>query len=118
MKEELPSCDEHYINESELKEISKKLPEEKIIDEAAIVFKTLGSNTRMRILTALNIRDFCVGELAFLLDMSITAISHQLKILRDLRLVKFQKKGNIVYYSFDDEHILNLIKNCIIHVKE
>lgn len=81
-------------------------------------FKVFGDGTRLKILLLLAKRELCVHQLSDLLDMQQTAVSHQLKILRQTRLVKFRKEGKHVFYSLDDSHIGELMKVGLEHIKE
>ena len=80
-------------------------------------FKTLGGATRIGILHALSTEELCVCQLSEILGMTQTAISHQLSSLRKLRLVKYRKVGKMVFYSLDDEHVLNLFAEGLDHVR-
>lgn len=85
--------------------------------QVAEIFKALGDATRVRILDALSKRELCVCDLAAVVDMGQSAISHQLRLLRNLRLVKYRKDGKAVVYSLDDEHITSLLSQGIEHIK-
>ncbi|HOA40542.1 MAG TPA: metalloregulator ArsR/SmtB family transcription factor [Halanaerobiales bacterium] len=89
-----------------------------IVYELAELFKTMGDPTRIKILYALKDRELCVCDLSELLGMSSSAISHQLRVLRNNKLVKFRKDGRSVYYSLDDEHVLSLFCQGLQHVTE
>lgn len=84
----------------------------------AELFKAFGDYTRARILYALSIHELCVCALAEVLDMSQSAISHQLRLLRAAKLVRYRKEGKNVFYALDDEHVRNLIGQGIDHVRE
>lgn len=84
----------------------------------AKLFKIFGDNTRCSIMEALNCHEMCVCDLAVLLDMTKSAISHQLKILRDNNLVKFEKKGKHAYYSLADEHVREILDVALEHINE
>ena len=85
--------------------------------QVAEIFKILGDITRVRILQALSNRDLCVCDIAAVIEMGQSAVSHQLRLLRGLRLVKYHKDGKSVVYSLDDEHITSLLLQGIAHVK-
>lgn len=91
---------------------------EDVVYELAEIFKTIGDPTRIKILYALKERELCVCDLSELLEMSSSAISHQLRILRNNKLVKFRKEGRSVYYSLDDDHVLLLFCQGLEHVLE
>lgn len=84
----------------------------------AELFKALGDYTRVRILHALSISELCVCALAEVLEMSQSAISHQLRLLRAARLVRYRKEGKNVYYALDDEHVEALLKQGFAHISE
>jgi len=80
-------------------------------------FKALGDPTRIRILHALAQEELCVCDLAEVLEMTHSAVSHQLRTLRNMRLVKYRKEGKMVFYSLDDDHIINLFNQGLAHVR-
>ncbi|AMK11388.1 MAG: ArsR/SmtB family transcription factor [Pseudodesulfovibrio sp.] len=84
----------------------------------AELFKALGDYTRVRILFALSVGELCVCALAEVLDMSQSAISHQLRLLRAAKLVRYRKEGKNVFYSLDDDHVRNLVSQGLDHIKE
>ncbi|TYT74276.1 ArsR/SmtB family transcription factor [Desulfobotulus mexicanus] len=96
---------------------SQMLPDETRMRMAEL-FKAMGDPGRVRILEALRLSEFCVMHLAELLDMSSSAVSHQLRVLRAARIVKFRKEGKNVVYSLDDAHIAVLLDQAEKHVKE
>ncbi|TCP55515.1 ArsR family transcriptional regulator [Tumebacillus sp. BK434] len=92
-----------------------ELPEEQV-SELATIFQALGDTTRVRIIHALVQSEMCVCDLAAVLGMTQSAISHQLRTLRNLRIIKRRKEGRVAYYSIDDHHILTLFKTGLEHV--
>ncbi len=80
------------------------------------VFKALSDPTRLRIISALARREFCVGDLAVVLDLEQSAVSHQLSDMRDMHLVRFRKEGRHVYYRLEDEHVRDLFAQGLAHV--
>ncbi|GFN36546.1 ArsR/SmtB family transcription factor [Tepidimicrobium xylanilyticum] len=90
---------------------------EEIINELAQIFKALADPTRLKIIYVLSESPLCVHDIANLLDMTQSAISHHLRLLRNLRLVKFKKEGKSVIYSLDDDHVLQLFHQGLDHVK-
>lgn len=81
------------------------------------VFKVLGDPTRIKILYVLSKHEMCVCDIAEILDMTQSAISHQLRVLRTMRLVKFRKEGKSIFYSLDDDHILQLFNQGMEHIR-
>lgn len=82
----------------------------------AMTFRVLGDPGRIRVLDALSKEELCVCDLAALLQMSSSAMSHQLRVLRDARLVKYRKEGKMAFYSLDDDHVLTLFEQGLEHV--
>lgn len=101
-----------------LQSIRKALPEEDVIYNLAELFKMFGDPTRAKILECLQIRDLYVGEIAEILEMSISAVSHQLRVLRSAKLVKGTKEGKEVKYSLDDDHVTKILEYGLTHVNE
>ncbi len=99
-------------------EVRKKLPDEQTIYDLAELFKMFGDPTRAKILGCLQVRDLCVGEIAQVLDMSISAVSHQLRVLRGAKLVKRTKEGKEVKYSLDDDHVIGIMEYGLTHINE
>ncbi len=115
---EILTCDCEIINEATVKKVKKAMPnDDKIIDTAEF-FSVFGDSTRMKILWALTHSEMCVCDIAALLNMTKSAISHQLKILKQARLVKYRKEGKMVYYSHCDSHIRSIIEEGFEHVGE
>lgn len=111
-------CDCAVIHEDEVKRISKKLPaEEKLLDLAEL-FKVFGDSTRVRIISGLLHGELCVCDIAVLLGMTKSAISHQLRILRQSRLVKYRREGKVVFYALDDAHVGAIFNQGLEHVLE
>lgn len=106
------------VNNNLVQKIKKNmLDEDKIIDLSEL-FKVFGDSTRMKIICALLQGELCVCDIANVTDMSVSAISHQLRILKQAKLVKFKKIGKIVYYSLDDEHVYEIFKKGCEHINE
>ena len=94
------------------------LPDETEIYNLAELFKMFGDPTRAKILKCLQIRDLYVGEIADILDMTVSAVSHQLRVLRSAKLVKGTKEGKEVKYSLDDDHVTKILEYGLTHVNE
>lgn len=108
----------NIIHQDTVKRVGEKMPAETPIFEVSELFKVFGDSTRSRMICALHIEEMCVNDLAALLNMTQSAVSHQLKILRDARLVKCCKQGRVVYYSLNDEHIDRIFALAFDHVME
>lgn len=96
----------------------KKKIDDNILFDTAELFKVFGDSTRIRILNCLNNSERSVNEISQLLNMNQSAISHQLKILRNYKLIKNRRDGKTIYYSLDDNHVSNIINQGIEHVTE
>jgi DNA-binding transcriptional ArsR family regulator len=88
------------------------------VEGLALTFRVLGDPTRVRILDALSGGELCVCDIAGLVDISESAVSHQLRLLRGMRLVRPRRAGRLVYYSLDDHHIIELLRQALSHVEE
>jgi DNA-binding transcriptional ArsR family regulator len=110
-------CEIRHINEDMVHRAEMQLVDGLTATQLADFFKALSDPTRVRILSALTVGELCVCDLATTLGMTQSAISHQLRLLRQLRLVKRRKVGKIAYYSFDDEHVSNLLREGIDHAR-
>jgi len=105
-------------HEAELQNLEKIQPPDEILYELAELFKVFGDSTRIRILYVLFENELCVGDIAELLNMSQSSVSHQLRILKDAKLVKFRREGKSIYYALDDEHVYHIIEMGMEHVEE
>ncbi|MED4453607.1 metalloregulator ArsR/SmtB family transcription factor [Metabacillus fastidiosus] len=87
------------------------------VNEASKIFKALGDPTRIKILYLLSEEECSVNHIAEVLDLSQSAISHQLSMLRNLRLVKYRREGNTLFYTYDDEHVISILHEVIRHIE-
>ncbi|MBZ9570978.1 metalloregulator ArsR/SmtB family transcription factor [Methanobrevibacter sp. TMH8] len=106
-------CEIKSIREGVIEEVTEKMSSDETYHEIANLFKTLGDYNRVRILCALSYQEFCVCELSLLLDMSQSAISHQLRLLRNKNIVKFRKENKQIFYSLQNEEIISMIKKAV-----
>jgi len=111
-------CEVFNPDNKVLKIMKEKKLDSDVVYELAEFFKTMGDPTRIKILYALKERELCVCELSELLEMSSSAVSHQLRVLRNNHLVKFRKEGRSVYYSLDDNHVICLFGQGLEHILE
>ena len=110
---------EQSLEESEiLKKLKNNPPPDEILYELAELFKVFGDSTRIRILYVLFEDELCVGDIAELLNMSQSSVSHQLRILKDAKLVKFRREGKSIFYALDDEHVYHILEMGMEHVEE
>lgn len=98
--------------------VKSNLPNDEVIYSLSELFKALGDPTRAKILGCLQQKDLCVGEIAEILGMTVSAVSHQLRVLRGIRLIKGTKEGKEVCYSLDDDHVTKIIECGLDHVNE
>lgn len=101
-----------------VKQAFEQQPDDEILYELAELFKIFGDSTRIKILYALSENELCVGELAQILKLSLSSVSHQLRILKTSKLVRFRREGKEVFYALDDEHVRNIINMGMEHVEE
>jgi ArsR family transcriptional regulator len=106
------------IHKEVVRTVQSLMPESQIISKLADLFKVFGDSTRIKILFALFTQEMCVYDLSALLGMQQSAISHQLRILKQAGLAKYRKQGRSVYYSLDDEHIGQIFKRALTHITE
>lgn len=111
-------CECNLIHEAVVKQVKVQMPPIEPIYELADLFKVFGDSTRARIICALSISELCVCDLSALLDMTQSAVSHQLRTLKQARIVKNRRSGKVVYYSLDDEHITALFRLGFEHIME
>lgn len=106
------------INPEIVEKISALMPDENLLGDLSDFFKVMGDSTRINILWALEKESVCVNDLAVLLHMTKSAVSHQLKILRTAKLVRADKKGKNVYYALNDDHVKTIWAKAIEHLTE
>lgn len=112
------TCEATVIHQESVAVVREKMQDGEPLSRVADLFKVLGDPTRARILSALSVSECCVCDLSCILDMSQSAVSHQLRILKQARIVKNRRSGKVVYYSLDDDHIKNLFDMAFEHVLE
>ena len=112
------SCECNVIHRDRVLEIQQKMPSDEVIIDLAELFKVFGDSTRMKILCALMHDEMCVCDIAAVIHSTCSATSHQLRILKQAKLVKFQKRGKVVYYSLDDGHVKEIYQKGLEHVEE
>lgn len=118
MEDRNESCLCNVIHGEIVEKVKGKLPKEEMLYDLAEFFKVFGDSTRIRILCALFEEEMCVCDLSALLNISQSAISHQLRGLKSARIVKFRREGKVVYYSLDDEHIKHIFDEGLRHITE
>lgn len=118
MENKVESCSCNVIHKDVVEEVKDKLPQEEILYDLAELFKVFGDSTRIKIICSLFESEMCVCDLSALLNISQSAISHQLRVLKSARLVKFRRAGKVIYYSLDDEHIKQIFDAGLHHITE
>ena len=117
-EEQLDMCDAFQVHEDLVNIVNEKMPAEEELYDLAELFKVFGDSTRIRILFVLFEAEVCVCDLAQTLNMTQSAISHQLKILKQSRLVKSRREGKSVFYSLSDGHVRTIIAQGREHIEE
>lgn len=111
-------CEVNYFDAEKVKSVTENLFPADEISEIAELFKVLADSTRLKIISALLIEELCVCDLSNILGASFSAVSHQLRVLKNTRLVKSRRAGKMIYYSLVDEHINSLIRIAKEHITE
>jgi DNA-binding transcriptional ArsR family regulator len=111
-------CEIDFVDAVKVNKVAKAMKPNAAVTLLAETFKSLGDPTRIRIAFALSREELCVCDLANLLSVSQSVVSHSLRVLRQLKLVRFRKEGKIAYYALDDEHIEHLLDEGFRHVEE
>jgi ArsR family transcriptional regulator, lead/cadmium/zinc/bismuth-responsive transcriptional repressor len=109
---------ENIVDIVKVNKIKKIMPSDDLLFDIAEVFKVFGDTTRMKIISALLESELCVGDIAEITNSTQSAISHQLRVLKQAKLVKFRKEGKAAYYSLDDDHIKDLYEIAKKHIEE
>ena len=117
-KRDTPCCEEDIIHTDTLLQVKSLLPEDEVLYDLAELFKIFGDSTRVKILYALLESELCVCDIAKLLEVSQSAVSHQLRVLKTSKLVKFRKEGKTVFYSLADEHVIRILSQGMEHIME
>ena len=117
-KNNLELCDSKVIHSEIVEKVRDRMPPDENLYDLAELFKVFGDSTRVRILYALSESAMCVCDLAVLLDMKQSAISHQLRVLKQSRLVKSRRQGKVVYYSLNDDHVEKIFHEGYMHIIE
>lgn len=111
-------CEVTLIHEDNVKKAINELPDDELIADLSDMFKIFGDQTRMKILMALESGELCVCDIAAVMNMSQSAISHQLRVLKQSNIVKTRREGKVVYYSISDDHVKEIFDIAMVHVQE
>ncbi|MGL4654285.1 MAG: ArsR/SmtB family transcription factor [Sarcina sp.] len=114
----IEKCEENIIHDDIVSNVRAKLPKEETLYDLAELFKVFGDSTRIKILCSLFEAEMCVCDIATTLNMSQSAVSHQLRVLKNAKLVKFRRDGKVVYYSLDDDHVKHIFNEGLNHISE
>lgn len=106
------------VHDEIIKDILAQQPNDEYLYDLAELFKVFGDSTRIKILYALFENELCVNDIAQLLNLSQSSVSHQLRILKDAKLVRFRREGKIIFYALDDEHVRTILSMGMEHVEE
>ena len=118
LQKELECCETTEVHAELLKKVSAQMPPEEELYDLAELFKVFGDSTRIKILYSMFENELCVNDIARLLNLSQSSVSHQLRILKTSKLVKFRREGKSIFYSLDDEHVRSIISMGMEHVEE
>ena len=118
MSDTVPICDQKILHESKIHTVSEEMPDEELLYDLAELYKVFGDSTRIKILYSLFEAELCVCDIAELLKMSVSAISHQLRILKQTQLVRFRREGKTVFYSLADDHVRTILGQGMDHICE
>jgi len=111
-------CQESRVHETVLKRVQSNMPDDDTLCDVAEMFKVFGDITRTKILSALFEAELCVCDISEIVKMSTSAVSHQLRILRQTKIVKSRRSGKEIYYSLDDDHISKIYRMALDHLEE
>ena len=117
-KDQAPHCGYMHLHEEVIRRVNQEMPEEETLFDLAELFKVFGDSTRIRILYALFQSEMCVCDIAQLLGMTQSAISHQLQTLKKSKLVKYRRQGKTVFYSLADAHVRTIVGQGMEHITE
>ena len=116
--EEAEHCDYMHVHPETIELVNRQIPDEKELYELADFFKVFADSTRIRILYVLKCSEMCVCDIAQILNMSQSAISHQLRVLKQMKLVKNRREGKTIFYSLADEHMTTILSQGREHIEE
>ncbi len=115
---ESDQCDYIHAHDDVVRSVYEEMPDEEVLYDLAELFKVFGDSTRIKILYVLFQSEMCVCDIAQLLNMSQSAISHQLRVLKQTKLVKYRREGKTVFYSLADSHVTTILNQGLEHIEE
>ena len=117
-KNEIERCENCFVHKEIIDKVGGVMPEEEILYDLAELFKVFGDSTRIKILFVLFESEMCVCDIAQLLNMTQSAISHQLRVLKNAKLIKYRRDGKTVFYSLSDTHVRTILAQGLDHIEE
>jgi len=117
-KRDESSCDVYHVDGEKVRKVLRRVGTDERFASLARTFQVLSDPTRAKLLFALSQEELCVCDLAAIVDRSRPAVSHQLRLLRDLRLVKYRREGKMAYYTLADDHVRHLVEDGLRHAEE
>ena len=117
-EQETACCETEEVHPDVVARVKRLLPEDEVLYDLAELFKIFGDSTRIKILYALLESELCVCDLAGVLGLTQSAVSHQLRVLKGSKLVKFRRDGKTVFYSLADDHVIRILNQGMEHVEE
>lgn len=118
MTKEIESCEYMHVHEDIVEKVKGDMPEDTLLYDLAELYKVFGDTTRIKILYVLFEQEMCVCDIAQILNMTLSAISHQLRVLKQAGLVKYRRDGKTVFYSLADDHVRTIIGMGMEHIEE
>ena len=117
-QEKAPCCEQEIFHEDLIASVERNLPEDEVLYDLAELFKMFADSTRVKILYALFESELCVCDIAKVLNLTQSAVSHQLRILKGGKLVKYRREGKVVFYALADDHVRSIIEMGMDHISE
>ena len=111
-------AEEKLVNSELAETVKKNMPDDEYLYDLSELFRIFGDSTRIKILYSLFDSELCVGDIAAILNLSQSSVSHQLRILKDSKLVKFRRDGKSIYYALDDDHVRSILNLGMEHLEE
>lgn len=118
MENDIPHCDFMHAHPEVIDKIARAMPDDDTLIDLAELFKVFGDSTRIKILTALSGGELCVCDISKIVGMTSSAVSHQLKILKQAKLVSFRRDGKTVFYTLADTHVTTILRQGFEHINE
>ena len=118
MENDMPHCESKHTHRAVVDRITAIMPDDDQVIDLAELFKVFGDSTRIKILGALRGGELCVCDISTAVGMTVSAVSHQLRILKQARLVQYRREGKTVFYSLSDDHVRSIIGQGMEHIEE